>query len=1406
MAQQHRSLQFLHSLVQRKRHHSRQTRKLRRRLGVNSLEERCVPVAHIYVDDSWAGTTPGTDPDGTGPATSFGIDSFATIQQGVTAVDIGGTVEVRAGTYPELVSVNKSVSLLGAQAGVDARTRTGVPESIVIGAVNGANRTTAFYITANNVIVDGFKCQDQTDPNVFNAGIVMANTTSGVTIRNNIISNNVIGLFVGSSGASLIERNLFDGNNQTGPAGGAGIYGEHTVGLTIDNNEFRNHNNNSPIILASTGTATHINLTVSNNYIHDNVGGIYALSIAGGVFQGNTISTAGTATGITFAGADTNIQVLNNDLSGNARGLRITDFGDLIPFGGPFANSNIQAHYNDFSGNTDFGAGIFDGGFGNPYTGTLDLSRNWWGNLRGPTSAANPGGTGTVLRNDFPADPITFRPWLVYAPDSNPALPGVQLPTNVTVTAGADVSAAENDFTLLQNAIGSVATGQTLNLSGDFDWTATNAAAAYTASFAGSATADIRGVELPGGVDNVTVTSTASDAHIHGLGDFQDLIFDAFLFADDGISVGNTNLTLENLDIIDFEAAAVFGWNNTGAFNGTKVRDNTVIIGGDDFGTQNIAFYFWMGANQQLTGNVVNFQGDGTRVIGTGARSFGFQNGTTGGTGYDGLLIDNNTFQLLSSSTGAEVVTGIWENGHNDDNNSDISITHNRFFGRAGDLFDRGLMLTSQTTNLLVDSNTFTDVDNVFFARDASGGTQPGDQFTFSNNVLTRVGGADGIFLQNVTTDPIPVDVLIHWNVNNVVDGETGVRGLNELSVQATHAARPSSGAADINAVVAVGVITDAFANDAWGAVARFTDPDGIGTGFGPIAFGFNTFNTIQQAVDAASAGATVGVFAGTYAENVTIAKSLTLAGVGATTFLNPAGGTGINLTAAGSTVVIEDLRISGAASAINANGLTSLTLSNLTLTGNTTGGTLTNVAALDFTASPSDDTITVNSTLLTVNGVQFAFTGLHNLTIHGGNGDDTFDVSPPIAGGTSISIDGGPQSFGDTLNVLTSGLGGTVTASTVSVPGRELIHFVSVETINVDGVRAAGDLLVTGTSGDDKITLTMSRDKTQVIVQINGVVAQTVNLTDITGRINVHGLDGNDRIQVKSSVPIGADLFGDNGDDRLIGGSGQDVLDGGLGNDNLNGGAGDDKLIPSDGTDILAGAKGIDTVVGPDTAEMWEITGRNSGRVEGTSQFKSVENLLGGTGDDTFTFSNRGSVTGLIDGGLGVNTLDFAAVRGSLVVNLFLGTSTKTGGVANIVDVIGGSGNDVLVGDAQANHLIGGDGKDILIGGGGADIEIGGAGDDVMIGGMTAHDSSNTALSSLRSEWKRSSAYATRIQHLTRQLSGGKNGAIVLTGSTVFDDAGAVDVLTGGDGTDWFITFPADITDVTAGETVTSL
>src|SRR5262249_56416719 len=97
------------------------------------------------------------------------------------------------------------------------------------------------------------------------------------------------------------------------------------------------------------------------------------------------------------------------------------------------------------------------------------------------------------------------------------------------------------------------------------------------------------------------------------------------------------------------------------------------------------------------------------------------------------------------------------------------------------------------------------------------------------------------------------------------------------------------------------------------------------------------------------------------------------------------------------------------------------------------------------------------------------------------------------------------------------------------------------------------------------------------------------------------------------------------------------------------------------------------------------------------------------GAGNDTFSFRGGGSVKGTIDGGGGVNKLDYLKIGGLTVINLSIGTATRTGGVSNIRDVDGGNGPTVIVGDSQNNVLPGFGGHDLLIGGGGAGALAGG-------------------------------------------------------------------------------------------------
>src|SRR5262249_28974597 len=149
-----------------------------------------------------------------------------------------------------------------------------------------------------------------------------------------------------------------------------------------------------------------------------------------------------------------------------------------------------------------------------------------------------------------------------------------------------------------------------------------------------------------------------------------------------------------------------------------------------------------------------------------------------------------------------------------------------------------------------------------------------------------------------------------------------------------------------------------------------------------------------------------------------------------------------------------------------------------------------------------------------------------------------------------------------------------------------------------------------------------------------------------------------------------------------------------------------------------------------------------------------------------------------------GTNTLDYSAYTTGVTVNLLGGTATGTGGISHIQNATGGAGNDVLVGDGNANVLQGQGGRDVLIGGGGADKVDGGSGDDIVIGGTTKYDKDGAALAAVAAYWGRTDlSYADRVSGLQAGVSytdGTGNHTAALTSATVKDD-GAADVLTGG-------------------------
>ena len=252
-----------------------------------------------------------------------------------------------------------------------------------------------------------------------------------------------------------------------------------------------------------------------------------------------------------------------------------------------------------------------------------------------------------------------------------------------------------------------------------------------------------------------------------------------------------------------------------------------------------------------------------------------------------------------------------------------------------------------------------------------------------------------------------------------------------------------------------------------------------------------------------------------------------------------------------------------------------------------------------------------------------------------------------------------------------------------------------------------------------------------------------------------------------------------------------------------LNAGANDDVIDVTSSEEgsitTLNGGGGSDTLTGSNAVNYFFVTGADAGQlsaVGGPVLFSSFENLLGQGGYDIFAFAAGPGISGRIDGGGGArDTLDYSARTTGVTVNLQNGSATNVGGgISGIENVIGGGGNDLVVGDAADNLLQGNGGRDILIGALGADELDGGDGEDLLLGGATLYDLDMDAWGSVANEWARvDRSYDERIAQL--QSGVGANNAIRLDATTVFDD-GSANRLAGDLGLDWFFLNATDLSD----------
>src|SRR5205823_7989617 len=195
----------------------------------------------------------------------------------------------------------------------------------------------------------------------------------------------------------------------------------------------------------------------------------------------------------------------------------------------------------------------------------------------------------------------------------------------------------------------------------------------------------------------------------------------------------------------------------------------------------------------------------------------------------------------------------------------------------------------------------------------------------------------------------------------------------------------------------------------------------------------------------------------------------------------------------------------------------------------------------------------------------------------------------------------------------------------------------------------------------------------------------------------------------------------------------------GGLGGIGVKAGSGDDTFTmvsePVVFPVVFDGGTGANTLQASNAANLWDVSAQGAGLVN-TISFLNVQNLTGGADTDTFTFLDGAAVSGSIDGGGGNNTLDYSASTNNVIVDLPLGSATNVGGsVANIQNLTGGAGSNILVGNG-GNVLTGGTGRNLLIAGATASTLVGGGADNILIGGTTAYDMDLASLQAIMDYW----------------------------------------------------------------------
>lgn len=1039
-------------------------------------------------------------------------------------------------------------------------TNTGAIQTGFVYASSANTRpATVSFASSNNTTITGHSTFNYF-PSIQDA-IIASNTDATITLPNGVYSDNVVlnkKLTVkGNSRDMTVIRGTYDFGIQSA------VVAINTAEAKMENLTVTRDYGNSLDVwqagLRDSGISVNAaNVSLNDITVQNQRSAIYVYNQQGFKLTNSVIEK--NRTGLSLGVDISNGIITNNIIRDNLTHGIIFNHA----FGTGITANNLKVKNNSFSGNwyTD----IYAHGTGaTSIYANADLTCNTFGSNAAATNAdpagANEpgylaqvpvqfGGTAPTFFASFAGNKIadlTTAPWLVNIPVPAPTAISF-IPTsgtlNVSPVSGT-LSAANNDYRILANAIGCVLENQTISLAGTFNWTTTEAQAEWAngtnAKFADGAgtingSGDNYSITPPSAVNGVTITSSGS-ATIQGPNDLPGTSLETFLFLNSKANSSYKNWTISNLILKGFDVSIIADHNG----GPVDVNDNLKITGNqfhiptdlnatdapaDNF--QNMGIHYNYGKNIEISQNQFFIDGTGTSNDGTSKYSatYAIQSATSGGTAYDGLRIINNQFTVVGApSATPAVIKGIWENGHNE--NASIEISGNKF---TNDTPGNTATLNRQTA---------------FWVTSKSGAAK---NVVYKNNEVSNyaegIAWLGGLYTANTPPDfntgALPVQVL-----NNKFDA-VNAAVIVRKSAGSTNANSPAM----VNNNSFVNSLTSDIANEASGTVdASCNWFDGTilasgavtsspkltnGTDNNLVLIGFQTtaaceypiknlttletFPTIQAAILDAETLNTHEIFIGngTYNERVAVSKEVILTGESqAGTILDGTGlagtGSGILIETGKTHVTIQNLTIrnftgtSGNSHAgIYANGGNNdLTIKNVT--------TKDNVSASGIYANGPVENVTIDLVTAENNGA-----GARGIVIWNGFKKNISITNSTISNNTCCGIElqdgtaSGVKIKGNTINAkdngigligLTSGAGPNIIQdNNIQVTGRFGIEIKNPNGTGSSDETLDGSIIVKGNTVNLMGTGGDLRDLAGISVYRRGVITANGNVDVPTG------------------------------------------------------------------------------------------------------------------------------------------------------------------------------------------------------------------------------------------------------------------------------------------------------------------